>query len=210
MNYNGVKEVSYRYNKTGDLVSMTDWLGTSAFELDLLHQLTAAADHKGNRVEVHLRRRGQPDRPNVLNQNPILSNGKITTDANFNITGKAANGRETFEIILIEIPIYQYMLNEYSVEIGGSVPFNIFGLTVNLGLDHSFSVETEGGVSGNIVTASMGISPTLVYEGHFQHSITKVTNDKNEVIIKGALAVLGIINNGPVSISSPVQSILSI
>lgn len=113
MNYNGVKEVSYRYNKTGDLVSMTDWLGTSAFELDLLHQLTAAADHKGNRVEVHLRRRGQPDRPNVLNQNPILANGKITTDANFNITGKAANGRETFEIILIETPIYQYMLNEY-------------------------------------------------------------------------------------------------
>ena len=27
------------YNKTGDLVSMTDWLGTSTFELDLLAQL---------------------------------------------------------------------------------------------------------------------------------------------------------------------------
>lgn len=51
INYNDAKEVSYRYNATGDLVSMTDWLGTTSFELDLLHQITAATDHKGNRVE---------------------------------------------------------------------------------------------------------------------------------------------------------------
>ena len=51
INYNNTKEVSYRYNATGDLVSMTDWLGTTTFELDLLHQITAATDHKGNRVE---------------------------------------------------------------------------------------------------------------------------------------------------------------
>ena len=51
INYNNAKEVSYRYNATGDLVSMTDWLGTTAFELDLLHQLTAATDHAGKRVE---------------------------------------------------------------------------------------------------------------------------------------------------------------
>lgn len=51
INYNDAKEVSYRYNKTGDLVSMTDWLGTTTFELDLLHQLTAATDHAGKRVE---------------------------------------------------------------------------------------------------------------------------------------------------------------
>ena len=30
---------------------MTDWLGTTTFELDLLHQLTAATDHAGKRVE---------------------------------------------------------------------------------------------------------------------------------------------------------------
>ena len=51
INYNNTKEVSYRYNATGDLVSMTDWLGTTTFELNLLHQITAATDHKGNRVE---------------------------------------------------------------------------------------------------------------------------------------------------------------
>ena len=51
INYNDAKEVSYRYNKTGDLISMTDWLGTTTFELDLLHQLTAATDHAGKRVE---------------------------------------------------------------------------------------------------------------------------------------------------------------
>ena len=51
INYNDAKEVSYRYNKTGDLVSMTDWLGMTTFELDLLHQMTAATDHAGKRVE---------------------------------------------------------------------------------------------------------------------------------------------------------------
>jgi YD repeat-containing protein len=44
-------QMLYRYNATGDLVSMTDWLGTTTFELDLLHQLTAATDHKSSRVE---------------------------------------------------------------------------------------------------------------------------------------------------------------
>ena len=51
INYNDAKQVSYRYNATGDLVSMEDWLGTTTFELDLLHQLTAATDHRGDRVE---------------------------------------------------------------------------------------------------------------------------------------------------------------
>lgn len=27
------------YNAAGDLVQMTDWLGTATFEVDLLHQL---------------------------------------------------------------------------------------------------------------------------------------------------------------------------
>lgn len=43
--------MSYRYNATGDLVSATDWLGTTTFELDLLHQITTVTDHKDNRVE---------------------------------------------------------------------------------------------------------------------------------------------------------------
>ena len=30
---------------------MTDWLGMTTFELDLLHQMTAATDHAGKRVE---------------------------------------------------------------------------------------------------------------------------------------------------------------
>ena len=41
---------SYRYNATGDLVSMIDWLGTTTFEVDLLHQLKSATDHKGKTV----------------------------------------------------------------------------------------------------------------------------------------------------------------
>lgn len=30
---------------------MEDWSGETAFEVDLLHQLTVATDHKGNQVE---------------------------------------------------------------------------------------------------------------------------------------------------------------
>ena len=52
INYNDGKQVSYRYNKTGDLIAMEDWLGETTFEVDLLHQLTAATDHKGNRFSV--------------------------------------------------------------------------------------------------------------------------------------------------------------
>jgi len=39
INYNNAKEVSYRYNATGDLVSMTDWLGTTDY-------LTSAVNSK--------------------------------------------------------------------------------------------------------------------------------------------------------------------
>ena len=52
IDYNGGKEVSYKCNKSGGLVSMTDWLGTCTFELVLLHQLTAATDHARKRVNI--------------------------------------------------------------------------------------------------------------------------------------------------------------
>ena len=50
INYNGVKDVKYVYNAAGNLVQMTDWLGTTTFEVDLLHQLKSVTDHKGNVV----------------------------------------------------------------------------------------------------------------------------------------------------------------
>ena len=40
INYNGGKQVDYQYNKTGDLVKMEDWSGTTTYEVDLLHQIT--------------------------------------------------------------------------------------------------------------------------------------------------------------------------
>ena len=51
INYNGGKEVSYQYNAVGDLVQMTDWTGTTAFEVDLLRRITKTTDTKGNVVE---------------------------------------------------------------------------------------------------------------------------------------------------------------
>ena len=50
INYNGAKEVSYQYNKVGELVQMNDWTGTNTFELDLLGRLQKMTDHKGNTV----------------------------------------------------------------------------------------------------------------------------------------------------------------
>ena len=50
INYNGTKEVTYQYNNLGELVKMDDWLGTTAFEVDLLGRLTQMTDHKGNVV----------------------------------------------------------------------------------------------------------------------------------------------------------------
>ena len=50
INYNGGKQVDYAYNKTGDLVKMEDWSGTTTYEVDLLHQLTATTDRLGKHV----------------------------------------------------------------------------------------------------------------------------------------------------------------
>ena len=49
INYNGAKEVSYQYNKVGELVQMDDWTGTNTFELDLLGRLQKMTGHKGNK-----------------------------------------------------------------------------------------------------------------------------------------------------------------
>lgn len=50
INYNGGKQVDYAYNKTGDLVKMEDWSGTTTFEVDLLHRITATTDRLGKHV----------------------------------------------------------------------------------------------------------------------------------------------------------------
>ena len=51
INYNNGKEVTYQYNKVGDLVEMTDWTGTTTFEVDLLNRITKTTDTKGQVVE---------------------------------------------------------------------------------------------------------------------------------------------------------------
>ena len=47
INYNDGKEVTYQYNKVGDLVEMTDWTGTTTFEVDLLNRITKTYDLLG-------------------------------------------------------------------------------------------------------------------------------------------------------------------
>ena len=45
------QQVSYQYNAIGDLVEMTDWTGTTSFEVDLLSRITKTTDTKGKVVE---------------------------------------------------------------------------------------------------------------------------------------------------------------
>lgn len=59
INYNGEKSVSYRYNATGDLIYMKDWLGETTFEVDLMHRMKKATDHNGNTVSYAYDATGQ-------------------------------------------------------------------------------------------------------------------------------------------------------
>ena len=55
IDYNRGKEVFYRHNKTSNLMSVTNWLGTCIFELDLLHHLTDATAHASKYVNIKKR-----------------------------------------------------------------------------------------------------------------------------------------------------------
>ena len=82
ISYNGAKEVTYQYNKVGELVKMDDWLGTTTFELDLLNQLKKVTDHKGNVIEYTYDEVGNqtnltyPDKSTVTNSYDAL--GQLT------------------------------------------------------------------------------------------------------------------------------------
>lgn len=98
INYNDAKEVSYRYNATGDLIAVEDWLGETTFELDLLHQLTAATDHKGNRVEYTYDSVGNqtaiqyPDGTTATYDYDLVHNQTVVTETDGSITTYAYDG----------------------------------------------------------------------------------------------------------------------
>jgi RHS repeat-associated protein len=50
INYNDGRKITFGYNKNGELVTMTDWLGTTSFVLDLLGQIKSVNDHNSKVV----------------------------------------------------------------------------------------------------------------------------------------------------------------
>ncbi len=88
INYNGVKEVHYAYNKVGQLVKMDDWLGTTTYEVDLLRQLTKVTDHRGDTVAYTYDSVGNestityPDNTVVSYTYDLVQNLKTVTESN--------------------------------------------------------------------------------------------------------------------------------
>jgi len=50
VNYSDDRQIYFAYNKTGELVQVQDWLGTTSFELDNLNRIISTNDHSNNKV----------------------------------------------------------------------------------------------------------------------------------------------------------------
>ena len=92
INYNGEKSVLYRYNATGDLIYMKDWLGETTFEVDLMHRMKKATDHNGNTVSYAYDATGQqtaivyPDGTTASYEYDLVSNQTAVTETDGSTT----------------------------------------------------------------------------------------------------------------------------
>ena len=98
INYNNGKEVTYQYNKVGDLVEMTDWTGTTTFEVDLLNRITKTTDTKGQVVEYTYDTTGNqtsvsyPDGTTATKTYDLLGQLKTVTEHDGRITTYTYDG----------------------------------------------------------------------------------------------------------------------
>ena len=98
INYNNGKEVTYQYNKVGDLVEMTDWTGTTTFEVDLLNRITKTSDTKGQVVEYTYGTTGNqtsvsyPDGTTATKTYDLLGQFKTLTEHDGRITTYTYDG----------------------------------------------------------------------------------------------------------------------
>ena len=155
INYNDAKEVSYRYNKIGDLASMTDWLGTTTFELDLLHQLTAATDYAGKRVEYAY--------DAVGNQTSITypDGSKVSNfyDAVYNLTSVIDAEKGTYAYVYddanrpVKLTYPNGWIEQYTYDAEGNLlktvdtdPFQLYNKTPKVKYEYTYDAE------GNVLT----------------------------------------------------------
>ena len=155
INYNGAKEVTYQYNKVGELVQMNDWTGTNAFELDLLGRLQKMTDHKGNTVSYAY--------DEVGNQTSITypDGSKVSNfyDAVYNLTSviDAENGTYVYVYDASNRPIKLTYPNgwveQYTYDAEGNLlktvdtdPFQLYNKTPKVKYEYTYDAE------GNVLT----------------------------------------------------------
>ena len=155
INYNGAKEVSYQYNKVGELVQMDDWTGTNTFELDLLGRLQKMTDHKGNTVSYTY--------DAVGNQTGITypdgSKTRSFYDAVYNLTSVIDADDGTYAYVYddanrpVKLTYPNGWIEQYTYDAEGNLlktvdtdPFQLYNKTPKVKYEYTYDAE------GNVLT----------------------------------------------------------
>ena len=155
INYNGAKEVSYQYNKVGELVQMDDWTGTNTFELDLLGRLQKMTDHKGNTVSYTY--------DAVGNQTDITypdgSKTRSFYDAVYNLTSVIDADDGTYAYVYdaanrpVKLTYPNGWIEQYTYDAEGNLlktvdtdPFQLYNKTPKVKYEYTYDAE------GNVLT----------------------------------------------------------
>ena len=155
INYNGAKEVSYQYNKVGELVQMDDWTGTNTFELDLLGRLQKMTDHKGNTVSYTY--------DAVGNQTSITypDGSKVSNfyDAVYNLTSVIDADDGTYAYVYddanrpVKLTYPNGWIEQYTYDAEGNLlktvdtdPFQLYNKTPKVKYEYTYDAE------GNVLT----------------------------------------------------------
>lgn len=155
INYNGAREVSYQYNKVGELVQMDDWTGTNTFELDLLGRLQKMTDHKGNTVSYTY--------DAVGNQTSITypdgSKTRSFYDAVYNLTSVIDADDGTYAYVYndanrpVKLTYPNGWIEQYTYDAEGNLlktvdtdPFQLYNKTPKVKYEYTYDAE------GNVLT----------------------------------------------------------
>ena len=150
INYNGAKEVSYQYNKVGELVQMDDWTGTNTFELDLLGRLQKMTDHKGNTVSYAY--------DAVGNQTSITypDGSKVSNfyDAVYNLTSVIDAEKGTYAYVYdaanrpVKLTYPNGWIEQYTYDAEGNLlktvdtdPFQLYNKTPKVKYEYTYDAE---------------------------------------------------------------------
>jgi len=173
ISYSGGRNVRFAYNATGDLIRMTDWLGTTNFSLDLLGRITAVNDHNGNLVRYEYDAVGNrssiqyPDKSIVRYQYDLASRLISVTDAYENVTSYSydAAGR------LMSLTRPDGSIENYEVDSLGRVIRVTDGLNSQI---RAYSFDAQGNLTEEVSRPGMGRPERVNYSYDALNRLTSV------------------------------------